>query len=67
MNTWLSEHPEISAIRATTCDLNGQARGKRMPARFGDKLLRDGSRMPLSVLNVDMWGHDIEDSPLVFA
>jgi glutamine synthetase len=47
-------------------DLNGQARGKRIPARFADKLLTDGTRMPYSVLNVDIWGDDIEDSPLVF-
>ncbi len=67
MNTWLSEHPEIRNIRAAVSDLNGQARGKRMPARFGDKLLSEGSRMPMSVLNVDIWGDDIEDSPLVFA
>ncbi len=67
MNTWLAEHPEIRNIRAAVSDLNGQARGKRMPARFGDKLLSDGSRMPMSVLNVDIWGDDIEDSPLVFA
>ena len=67
MNTWLSEHPEIRNIRAAVSDLNGQARGKRMPARFGNKLLSEGSRMPMSVLNVDIWGDDIEDSPLVFA
>jgi glutamine synthetase len=47
-------------------DLNGQARGKRTPARFADKAVTDGTRMPLSVLNVDIWGDDIENSPLVF-
>jgi len=59
MTPWLSEHPEIRNIRAAVSDLNGQARGKRMPARFGEKLLSDGSRMPMSVLNVDIWGDDI--------
>lgn len=67
MNTWLAERPEIRNIRAAVSDLNGQARGKRMPARFGEKLLSEGSRMPMSVLNVDIWGDDIENSPLVFA
>jgi len=67
MHSWLCEHPDTQAIRAAVCDLNGQARGKRMPARFGEKLVSDGARMPLSVLNVDIGGHDIEDSPLVFA
>ncbi len=47
-------------------DLNGQARGKRMPARFADKVEEDGTRFPLSVLNLDIWGEDIDDSPLVF-
>jgi glutamine synthetase len=66
MRAWLREHPEIRTVRAAVSDLNGQARGKRIPARFGDKLLTDGTRMPYSVLNVDIWGDDIEDSPLVF-
>jgi glutamine synthetase len=66
MQAWLREHPEIRTVRAAVADLNGQARGKRIPARFGEKLLTDGTRMPFSVLNVDIWGDDIEDSPLVF-
>jgi glutamine synthetase len=66
MHDWLREHPEIRTVRAAVSDLNGQARGKRIPARFGGKLLSDGTRMPYSVLNVDIWGDDIEDSPLVF-
>ena len=66
MEDWLRAHPEIKTIRAAVADLNGQARGKRLPARFVEKALEDGVRMPLSVLNVDIWGDDIEDSPLVF-
>ena len=67
MDSWLRDNPTVRNIRAAVADLNGQARGKRMPARFGQKLTTDGSRMPMSVLNVDIWGDDIEDSPLVFA
>ena len=66
MRDWLVEHPEIKTIRPAVADLNGQARGKRVPARFAGKLFEDGMRMPYSVLNVDIWGDDIEDSPLVF-
>ncbi len=66
MRDWLTEHPEIKTVRAAVADLNGQARGKRIPARYAGKLLTEGTRMPLSVLNVDIWGDDIEDSPLVF-
>lgn len=56
----------IRAIRTATADLNGIARGKRLPGQMGDKLLADGARFPLSVLNLDIWGEDIENSPLVF-
>lgn len=54
-------------FRVAASDLNGQMRGKRVPRASYDKLDEEGSRMPLSVLNVDIWGADIEDSPLVFA
>lgn len=52
-------------IRVAACDINGLARGKRLPASYGDKL--DGQvRLPFSALNVDIFGADIADSPLVF-
>ncbi|MEM8851935.1 MAG: glutamine synthetase family protein, partial [Pseudomonadota bacterium] len=41
-------------------------RGKRIPRRFAHKLEQDGTRFPFSILNLDIWGEDIEDSPLVF-
>lgn len=66
MNNWLSEHPEVRSVTVAVADLNGQARGKRMPVSFSEKALKGGTRMPLSALNVDIWGDDIEDSPLVF-
>ncbi|MFP4239574.1 MAG: glutamine synthetase family protein [Rhodosalinus sp.] len=57
---------EVTTFRAAACDLNGQMRGKRMPAAAAAKLATAGVRMPLSVLNVDVWGSDIAGSPLVF-
>ena len=66
MENWLSEHPDIRSIRVAACDLNGQARGKRIPTRFAGKIVSEGSRFPFSVLNLDIWGEDIADSPLVF-
>ena len=63
---WLSEHPEVRTIRVAAADLNGVPRGKRVPARFAEKLLSEGTKFPYSVLNMDIWGEDIEDSPLVF-
>lgn len=64
--SWLDEHPEVRNIRIGAADLNGQARGKRVPIRFARKIEEEGTRFPLSVLNLDIWGEDVEDSPLVF-
>ncbi|MBK5933864.1 glutamate--putrescine ligase [Rhodovulum imhoffii] len=66
MTDWLRDHPEIRTVRVAACDLNGQARGKSMPARFAGKVEDEGTRFPLSALNLDIWGEDIEESPLVF-
>jgi glutamine synthetase len=66
MKNWLRKHPEVRTIRVAAADLNGQARGKRIPARFAEKVVTDGTRFPMSVLNLDIWGEDIEDSPLIF-
>ncbi len=63
---WLHTRPEVRTIRAAACDLNGVARGKRMPVGSAIKLLEDGTRFPMSALNLDIWGEDIDDSPLVF-
>lgn len=56
----------LKTFRIAACDLNGQMRGKRVPASYAAKLDKGAVRMPLSALNVDLWGADIEDSPLVF-
>ncbi|WP_299150374.1 glutamine synthetase family protein [uncultured Tateyamaria sp.] len=65
MHDWLVENPEIRAIRVAAADLNGVARGKRVPVRFADKVSVEGTRFPMSVLNLDIWGEDIDNSPLV--
>lgn len=57
---------KLSTIRIAACDLNGQMRGKRMPAGAAAKLQDGGARLPLSALNLDLWGSDIDNSPLVF-
>jgi glutamine synthetase len=64
--SWLDDHPEIASIRTVAADLNGQPRGKRIARRYADKALTEGTRFPFSVLNLDIWGEDIDDSPLVF-
>jgi glutamine synthetase len=65
MQNWLRKHPQVRTIRVAASDLNGQPRGKRMPTRFADRVFSEGTRFPLSVLNLDIWGEDIDDSPLV--
>ncbi|NOD91981.1 glutamine synthetase [Ruegeria sp. HKCCD4884] len=60
---------DLSALhnfRVAACDLNGQMRGKRVPPAYADKLDKGAVRMPFSALNVDLWGADIDGSPLVF-
>jgi len=66
MSEWLMAHPEVRTIRVAASDLNGQPRGKRIPTRFAGKVESEGTRFPISALNLDIWGEDIEDSPLVF-
>ena len=63
---WLSDQPEIETIFAGICDLNGTLRGKRIPLDQASKIVEGSLRMPLSLLNVDIWGEDIENSKLVF-
>ncbi|MEW9918914.1 glutamine synthetase family protein [Marimonas sp. MJW-29] len=65
MNNWLRKNPAVRSIRVAAADLNGQPRGKRIPTRFADKAMDEGTRFPFSVLNLDIWGEDIDDSPLV--
>lgn len=57
---------KLQTFRVAACDLNGQMRGKVVPGSYAEKLDQGTVRMPLSVLNLDLWGDDIEDSPLVF-
>lgn len=56
----------LQTFRVVACDLNGQMRGKVVPGAYANKIANGAVRMPLSVLNVDLWGADIEGSPLVF-
>lgn len=60
------ELSNLRTFRAAAADLNGQMRGKRLPISDYSKLNDGAVRMPYSVLNVDVWGADIENSPLIF-
>ena len=66
MQDWLKKNSDITSLRLASVDLNGQARGKRIPSRFAAKIFKAGTRMPFSACNLDLLGQDIDDSPLVF-
>ncbi len=57
---------QYQTFRVAACDLNGRMRGKRVPGSYAEKLAKGAVRMPFSASNVDIFGLDIEDSPLVF-
>lgn len=57
---------QFDTFRVAAVDLNGQLRGKRVPAAYAGKLDKGAVRIPFSALNVDLWGADIGNSPLVF-
>lgn len=47
-------------------DLNGNLRGKRMPASAIDKVMKEGVKLPRSVIGFDFWGDDVVENQLVF-
>jgi len=49
---------------AAITDMNGIFRGKRVVASKLDKLKKDGIRMPLSSIGVDIWGTDVAGTRL---
>ena len=59
--------PDLAAVQIALCDLNGVARGKRIPGSQVEKALQGAMRMPLSVPTVDIWGRDIEECKMIFA
>ena len=56
----------VRYLTPSIVDINGVLRGKRLPVDQLDKIIKDGTRMPFSAANVDIWGRDINGSPLVF-
>ncbi len=66
IRAWRRAHPAIGSLRVAVADLNAMARAKRLPLDALEKVWSEGIRMPLSAGNLDIWGADIEDSPLLF-
>ena len=65
-DSWARKHPDIESFRGIIFDINGVARGKRLPLSQLAKICSGGMRIPLSSANVDIWGRDIEGSKWVF-
>ncbi|MFC6632083.1 glutamine synthetase family protein [Microbulbifer taiwanensis] len=63
----LAENPDLKWIEGFMFDINGVPRGKWLPADSAEKLLKGSLQMPRSAASLDIWGRDIENSPLVFA
>ena len=57
-------HPGIEAADAFITDLNGIARGKRMPADHLDKLAAGSVKMPVSTLGLDVFGADVPENAI---
>ena len=47
-------------------DLNGNQRGKRLPGPSFKKIIKEGMKLPRSVVGLDIWGDDCAGNGLVF-
>lgn len=63
---FFENYPEVKNFNVVLTDLNGVFRGKQIPAAQLSKVEKGNFRMPISVLNLDIWGNDIERSKWVF-
>ncbi len=62
---FLKKNPDIQDVDAFIIDVNGVARGKRMPVSSAKKVFSSGLRMPRSAFAVDIWGQDVLGAKLV--
>ncbi|AWN16052.1 glutamine synthetase family protein [Salinisphaera sp. LB1] len=59
--------PELEFIEAYIVDINGIARGKRLPAASLARVYSKGLNLPVSTPLLDIWGHEVEDTGLAIA
>ena len=55
-------HPEIDVLEAFIVDVNGQLRGKWVPARSAAKVMKGQLRFPSSSFSLDIWGTEVPAS-----
>lgn len=63
---FLRRYPELEYIEAFLTDINGIARGKRLPAHALERLYRTGLCLPASTLLLDVWGQEVVATGLIF-
>lgn len=64
--TFLERHPDTAFIETVLVDLNGIARGKRLPVSALRRIYESGVNLPASTVVLDVWGRDVEASGLIF-
>lgn len=62
-----ARHGTPEVVEALITDLNGIARGKRLPGSALDRLFHKGVYLPASTLVLDIWGSEVEATRLVSA
>ena len=55
----LNNNTQTPELDIFITDLNGNQRGKRVPATSASKIFKEGFKMPRSVIGLDFWGDDI--------
>ena len=63
---FIQSETDIKNLNVVLTDLNGIFRGKKIPISQINKIQNGHFRMPISVMNLDIWGNDIENSKWVF-
>lgn len=63
---FLQRHPRLEFVEAFLSDVNGIARGKRLPAHALERLYGDGLCLPASTVLLDIWGNEVEATGLIF-
>ncbi|HVI52814.1 MAG TPA: glutamine synthetase family protein [Candidatus Sulfotelmatobacter sp.] len=64
---FLAAHPEIVAFDLVLIDANGIARGKIVRRHELLPIFKDGRHLPGSILGLDVWGEDVEETGLVWS
>ncbi len=63
---FLAAHPDLEAVDLLLTDANGVARGKRLRPHELPPVYAHGRYLPGSILGLDLLGHDVHESGLVW-